>query len=100
MLVSIFGVLCEPLIDLFQLSLEKEVFPDDLKITGVTPIYNAGDSTDISNYRSIPVLPFFSKILECLIYNRLYKYFKKAIFFMTNNSDFKAHIPPTMLSCI
>ena len=27
-----FGVLCEPLIYLFQLSLEKGVFPDDLKI--------------------------------------------------------------------
>ena len=33
-----FGVLCEPLIYLFQLSLEKGVFPDDLKIAKVTPI--------------------------------------------------------------
>ena len=36
-------MLCEPLIYLFQLSLEKGVFPDDLKITKVTPIYKAGD---------------------------------------------------------
>ena len=33
-----FGVLCEPLICLFQLSLENGVFPDDLKIVKVTPI--------------------------------------------------------------
>ena len=33
-----FGVLCEPLIYLFQLSLENGVFPDDLKIAKVTPI--------------------------------------------------------------
>ena len=33
-----FGVLCEPLIYLFQLSLEKGVFPDDLKIAKVTSI--------------------------------------------------------------
>ena len=44
MLVSIllkkcFGVLFEPLIYLFQLSFEKGVFPDDLKIEKVTPIY-------------------------------------------------------------
>ena len=65
-----FGVLCELLIYLFQLSLEKGVFPDDLKIAKVTPIYKAGDSSDISNYRSILVLPWFSKVLH------LYKYLK------------------------
>ena len=46
-----FGVHCQPLIYLFQLSLKKRVFPDDLKIAKVTPIYKAGDSSDISNYR-------------------------------------------------
>ena len=52
-----FGVLCKPLIYLFQLSLEKGVFPDDLKIVKVTPIYKAGDNSDISNCRPILVLP-------------------------------------------
>ena len=57
-----FGVLCEPLIYLFQLSLENGAFPDDLKIAKVTSIYKAGDNEDISNYRVISVLPCFSKI--------------------------------------
>ena len=70
-------MLCEPLICLFQLSPEKGVFPDDLKVAKVTPIYEAGDNSDISNYRPISVLPCFSKILERLIYNRLYKYLKE-----------------------
>ena len=68
-----FGVLCEPLTYLFQLSLEKGVFPD----AKVTPIYKAGDNSDISNYRPTSVLPCFSKILERLMYNRLYKYLKE-----------------------
>ena len=72
-----FGVLCEPLTYLFQLSLEKGVFPDDLKIAKVTPIYKAGDNSDVSNYRPISVLPCFSKILERLMYNRLCKYLKE-----------------------
>ena len=76
-----FGVLCEPLTYLFQLSLEKGVFPDDLKIVKVTPIYKAGDNSDISNYRPISVLPCFSKILERLMYNRLYKYLKENILY-------------------
>ena len=72
-----FGVLCEPLIYLFQLSLEKGVFPGDLKMAKVTPIYKASDNSDISNYRLISVLPSFPKILERLMYNCLYKYLKE-----------------------
>ena len=49
----------------------KGVFPDDLKIAKVTPIYKAGD------YRPISVLPCFSEILELLMYNRLCKYLKE-----------------------
>ena len=52
-----FGVLCQPFIYLFQLYLEKVVFPDDLKITKVTPICKAGDSSDVSNFKPISVLP-------------------------------------------
>ena len=72
-----FGVLCEPLSYLFRLSLEKGVFPDDLKIAKVTLIYKAGDNSDVSNYRPISVLPCFSKALERLMYNRPYKYLKE-----------------------
>ena len=72
-----FGVLLELLIYLFQLSLEKGVFPDDLKIAKVTPIYKTGDNSDRSNYRPTSVLPCFSKILERLRYNFLYKYLKE-----------------------
>ena len=71
------GVYCEPLIYLFQLSLEKGVFPDDLKIAKVTLIYKAGDNGDISIYRSISVLPCISKTLESLMNNRFYNYLKE-----------------------
>ena len=67
----------EPLIYLFQLSLEKKAFPDNLKIAKVTPIYKAGDSGDISNYRFMSIVPCFSKILERLMYTCLYKYLKE-----------------------
>ena len=70
-------MLCEHLTYLFQLSLEKGVFPDDLKIAKLTPIYKAGDNSDVSNYRPISVLPCFSKILERLMYNHLSKYLKE-----------------------
>ena len=43
----------------------------------MTPIYKASDNSDISDYRPISFLPCFSKILERLIYNPLYKYLKE-----------------------
>ena len=54
-------------------SLKSNKSPDDLKIARVTPIYKGEDSSDVSNYRPISVLPCFSKILESIMYNRLYK---------------------------
>ena len=63
--------MCEPSKYFFNLSVEKGVFPDDLKIARVTSIYKGEDS---SNCRVVSVLQCFSKILERILYNRLYKY--------------------------
>ena len=59
---------------MFGKSIEKEVFPNALKIARVTPLFKGGDPSYISNYRPISVLVCFSKILERIIYKRLYKY--------------------------
>ena len=69
-----FSGLCEPLKYLFNLPIEKGIFPDDLKIAKVTPIYKADDKSNLSNYRPTSVLSCFSKILERIMYNSLYQY--------------------------
>ena len=66
-----FGELCEPLKYLFNLSIVKGIFPDDLKLAKVTPIYKADNSSKISNHRPISVLQCFSKMLERIMCNRL-----------------------------
>ena len=71
-----FGELCKPLKYLFNLSIVKGIFPDDLKIAKVTPIYKADNSSNVSNFRPISVLPCFSKMLERIMYSRLQKYLK------------------------
>ena len=53
--------LCESLKYLFNLIIEKGIFPDDLKIAKATPIYKADDKNDLSNYKLISLLPYFSK---------------------------------------
>ena len=51
------------------------IFPDELKIARVIPLYKSGDKSDITNYRPISLLPVLSKIFEKLIHSRLTKFF-------------------------
>ena len=60
---------------IFNLSIEKSIFPDQLKIAKVTPLFKRDDNAVMDNYRPISVLPCFPKILEGIIYNRLYSFF-------------------------
>ncbi len=69
--------ICSPLTRLFNLSITKSVFPKDLKMAKVVPIYKKGDKELYSNYRPVSILPCFSKILERLIFNRVSSFIDK-----------------------
>ena len=53
------------------------MFPDELKIARVIPIYKGGNSMMVINYRPVSVLPLLSKIFERLMYNRLIELINK-----------------------
>ena len=72
-----FIYISKPLKDIFQRSLITGLFPDQLKMAKITPIHKADETHLVSNYRPISVLPCFSKILERIFYNRLYKHIIK-----------------------
>ena len=55
----------------------------------VTPIYKAGDKSDVSNYIPISVLPILSKILERLVHNQLYNYLSCSNIFNPCQSGFR-----------
>ena len=67
----------DPLRYIFNLSIEKGIYPDQLKIAKVSPVFKKSDTTLRDNYRPISVLPCFSKILERIIYSRLYSFFSE-----------------------
>ena len=67
----------QPLTHVINLSFSQGVFPTEMKIAKVLPFFKNGDLYNVSNYRPISVLPFFSKFFERLIYNRMSSFIVK-----------------------
>ena len=67
----------EPLVHILNLSLSEGIFPTELKVAKVIPLYKMDDPMLVNNYRPISILPTFSKIFEKLMFNRLNTYIEK-----------------------
>ena len=63
-----------PLTYIINLSLQTGIFPDDLKLAKVIPLFKKGDPELFTNYRPISILSFFSKVFEKFAYNQPIKY--------------------------
>ena len=58
-------VVTGPITSLINKSIETSIFPDQLKVTQVQPLFkNKTDQLDKANYRPVSVLPAISKILS------------------------------------
>ena len=53
------------------------VFPKELKMAKVIPVYKSGSTMELNNYRPISVLNTFSKVFERLMHDRLTKFLDK-----------------------
>ena len=67
------------------MSFTHGVFPGDLKIAKVIPLFKSGDHLKVNNYRPVSILPVLWKVLEKLMYNRLMAFIEK---FKIQNSKF------------
>jgi hypothetical protein len=61
-----------PLTYIFNKILSTGTFPERFKFSEVKLLYKKGDKNEVSNYRPISLLTSFSKIIEKIIYKRLY----------------------------
>ena len=68
--------LCVPLTDCINSAILNGVFPDELKLADVTPLYKKSDPEDKTNYRPISVLPSLSKVYEKILYKQLNSFFE------------------------
>ena len=79
-----------PLMNIFGQSLSTGIFPDKMKIAKVSPIFKNNKKTTASNYRPISVLSCFSKILERIMYSRLYSYLTENNILFNKQFGFRA----------
>ena len=66
-----------PLTYVINMSLMEGIFPSELKLAKVVPIFKSGESDEVLNYRQISVLSFFSKIFEKIMYNNVVNFMDK-----------------------
>ena len=77
------------LANIFNKSFLTGIVPSKLKIAKVIPLYKTKDHALFSNYRPISLLPFFSKILERLMHNRLYNFLTEHNILAMNQFGFR-----------
>ena len=70
LLKMLINVIKGPLCILFNKSLHHGIFPDLLKLVRVIPLHKSGESI-LDNYIPISLLPFISKVLEKIVYQKL-----------------------------
>ena len=71
LLKFIIPCIAQPLCYVCNLSLSEGIFPAQLKIANVLPLYTADDSMIFNNYRPVSILCALSKVFEKVMYNRL-----------------------------
>ena len=74
---SMYDKLFTPLFHICDISLKFGCFPDKMKIAKIKPLFKADETELVSNYRPISILPVFSKLLERIIYNKIYNHVTK-----------------------
>ena len=73
---------------LFNISLEKAIFPAEWKKAHVTPIFKSGDASLSSNYRPISLLSCLGKVFERVIFKHTFNFLRDNFVLSEKQSGF------------
>ena len=62
-IIKVYDEISYPLSMIFHSLFNEGIFPEQIKVAKVSPIFKVGNIEEIGNYRPISVLPIFSKVL-------------------------------------
>lgn len=89
LLKTIKNVILSPITIIVNQMLNTGIFPDNLKIARVNPVFKKDDESQFTNYRPISLLPCISKIFEKVIFKQLYSYFQEKELFYNAQYGFR-----------
>ena len=81
--------ICKLLNIIFKSCLAQGIFASEWKKANFVPIHNKSNNQYVKNYRPVSLLPVCSKVLEHIIYNFMFRYFKENNLISENQSGFK-----------
>ena len=67
----------DALVIIFNKSLQEGIFPNNMKMAIVKPLYKSKNKTEIINYRPVSLLPAVSKLLEKIVHVRIVKFLNR-----------------------
>ena len=71
------GIISQPLSKIYNASIISGRYLDKLKLSKIIPTFKKGSRLQISNYRPISLLSNLNKLMEKLVFNRLYEFLEK-----------------------
>ena len=77
MLKSLHKLIVFPLCHIFNQSIQEGIFPKLMKRAKVIPLYKGKEMDYMVNYRPVSLLIMISKLLEKIVYSRLYSFLDK-----------------------
>ena len=89
MLKMIGNSINHPLVYMINLSLQQGIFPKELKIANVLPLFKANDPSVFNNYRPVSLLCVLSKVYEKVMYNRLIRFLEDFTILFENQFGFR-----------
>ena len=89
LLKNVKSIIIKPITIIINQCLKTGIFPDDLKIAEVIPLFKNGENTSFNNYRPISLLPAISKVFEKVIFLQTYAYFQENGLFTCSQYGFR-----------
>lgn len=89
-LKNIYPKILKVLAYIINLSFSTGIFPEQLKIAVVTPVFKKGSRLDPNCYRPISLLSTLSKVFEKIMKKRLVSFFDKTQFISDNQYGFRS----------
>ena len=91
LLKEIINPLAHVLVEIFNKSMTTGEFPNIMKLAEVVPLYKNKEHYLESNYRPISLLTTISKILEKIMYQRVYSFLQNTGQIYSNQYGFRAN---------